>query len=138
MLTDKAGLWWLIGPTIMSEGGVTVYVNCSAEHLPKDKPSQEWIEKARAEGSYPSVVTRAAVENMLKGVDAKAIADARLDPATTDVAEPATGNAESKEAALRTKLETVLPVSEWLKLTALAATVEAKPVDAEPVEEKLG
>ena len=129
MLTDKAGVWWLGStPTIMSEDGVTVYINCSAEHLPKDKDSQEWVERARAKGEYPSIVHRAYVESMLKGVDERAIEAAKLDPKTLDTAAPATGTAESKEAARQTKLAAVLPVAEWLKCVALAATV-AKPVD---------
>lgn len=134
MLTDKAGVWWLGStPTIMSEDGVTKYVNCTAEHFPKDKDSQEWVERARAKGEYPSIVHRAHVESMLKGVDPKAVDAAKLDPSTTDVAAPTTGSAETKEAALRAKLASVLPVAEFDKLAALRATVEEKPV--EPVEE---
>ena len=125
-------------PTIMSADGVTTYINCSADHFPKDKPSQEWIEKARAEGSYPSIVHRAAVESMLKGVDEKLITDAKLDPKTLDVAAPALGTADEKERAVAEKLAEVVPVAEYLKLASLQASVvkDEKPVDAEPAEEK--
>jgi hypothetical protein len=42
--------------------------------------------------------------------------------------------------AVREKLDAVLPVAEYEKCVALAATVkvEEKPVDVEPMEEKIG
>ena len=68
--------------------------------------------------------------------------DFTLDPATTDVKPPTTGTAEAKEKAVAEKLAAVVPVAEYEKLAALAATVvleeklvkDKQPVDIDPVE----
>lgn len=122
--------WYDTTPTIMSADGVVTYINCSAEHFPKDKDSQDWVKKAKDKGEYPSIVHRQAVAKMLEGVDAKAITAAGLRAETLDVAAPKTGTAEAKERAVAAKLAQVLPVAEWEKLEKLQATV----VTAQPKE----
>ncbi len=122
-----AGIYWYEStPTVMSADGLTTYINEPAEHraeMKKDAALAEWVERAESRGEPTIVVHRQAVAKMLEGVDPKAITDAKLDPATTDVAAPKTGSAASKKAAVLAKLSTVLPVAEWEKLLALQATV---------------
>ena len=129
--------WYDSVETHMSQDGVLTIINCGDKtraRLAKDAATKEWLDRADEKGEWPQIVTRAHVETMLKGVDEKLILDAKLAPETTDTAAPSTGSVEAKEAAQRVKLEAVLPVAEWLKCVALAATVEAKPV--EPVDER--
>jgi hypothetical protein len=111
--------WYDSTPTIMSADGVTTYINCSSQHFPKDKDSQDWVKKAQDVGEYPSIVHRAHVAKMLEGVDAKAIKDAKLNAETLDVDEPKTGTKEEKEAKRLEKLSTVVPVAEYEKLKEL-------------------
>ena len=129
--------WYDSPPTVMSSGGVTTYIwptDDMRERLRKDAP--DWVARADERGEPIVVVTRAAVEPRLKGVDSKAILDAKLAPETTDTAAPSTGSAGAKEEAVKAKLETVLPVAEWLKLVILwAAVVQAHAMDAGPIEE---
>ena len=132
-------MWYESTPTIMSSGGVTTYINCNDTHFPKDADSKAWIDRATARGEYPSIVYRAAVAKMLEGVDAKLVTDAKLAAATTDVAPPTTGTAAAKEAAVQVKLATVVPVAEYDKLAALAATVvKAETAMEEPLADLKG
>ncbi len=76
-----------------------------------------------------AIRSRAAVAPMLEGVDAKAIADAHLDPETLDVAPPETGTKEEEAAVVAAKLDTVISVAEYEKLVGLREAVDAKPVE---------
>ena len=131
----SAFYWYEPVPTVMSSGGTVTYIWPTDDMLADlAKTAAEWVHRAESRGEPITVVTRAAVESMLAGVDEKAVTAAKLKPETTDVSAPLSGTSEAKEAAVAEKLSTILSIAEWEKLTALAATVEAKPV--EPVDER--
>jgi hypothetical protein len=129
--------WYDSTPTIMSADGVATYINCTDEHFPKDKDSQDYVKKALGAGDYPSIVHRAHVATMLKDVPQADIDKAGLKAATLDVAAPTSGTKEVKDAAVAEKLQAVVPVAEYMKLASLQASVvkDEKPVEIAPMEE---
>ena len=128
-------VWYDDSPTVISKGGTVTFIQFKDDELPNDESSQEWVKRAQECDEWPEIVTRAAVARMLEGVDEKAVTEARLDPATTDIAALALGTAEEKEKAVAEKLAAVVSVAEWEKLEALQATVirnEKPPEDEKP------
>lgn len=119
-------MWYETTPTVWSASGIVTYINFPADRLPKDKPSQDWVKRAKDRGEYPVIVTRAA----LACLDAKVLSDAKV---TCDVAAPATGTKEEKDAAVQAKLQAVITPEEWDKVAAVLA--KAEPVEEKPVEE---
>lgn len=133
-------MWYEDTPTVWSHNGRIDYINFAYEAIEKqyskDANVKEWVDKARAEKTIVTLVTRAAVPEMLKDVDAKAITDAKIAASTLDVAPPSTGTAAEKETAVAAKLATVIPVAEYEKVAKLQA--DAAEVIAAIEEPELG
>ena len=122
-------MWYEATSTVWTANGQTTYINFPADRLPQDKPSQEWVKRARDRNEYPVIVTRAA----LAALDAKVLTDAKV---TVDVAAPLTGTKDEKEAAVQVKLATPITPEEWDKVEAVLGKVEPVEAEEKPITEK--
>lgn len=116
-------MWYEATPTVWAHDGYVTWINVGYEEMRKSLPGEAagWVEAAKRQGAWVSVCTRAGLVAALEDVDARAIEAAGIAAACLDVAPPATGTKDEKEAAVAAKLAAIVPCEEYVKAEALVA-----------------
>jgi len=108
--------WYEDTPTVWDMDGATIYINCEDKMMPKGGAANAW--KNRAGDGFPVFYTRRYVQRILADIPQEDIDAMRLIPTTIDWDPPVNGNAQEKIDAVREKLSTLVPVTDFDKIQA--------------------